>query len=175
MFRSFFIAGFESATGFNMHHQWIDQIAATQHDRFYSADYGLLRTVGIRAARDAIRWPVVDHQGNYDFSSVRPMLQASRQHRVEVIYDLFHYGYPQDVDLWSRDFPRRFAEYCYATARFVGANDEGPYYFTPINEPSYFSWAAGDVGRFAPYANGRGFELKVNLVRAAIAGIDAIR
>ena len=32
MFRSFYLAGFECATGYNMHGEWIDQIAATEHD-----------------------------------------------------------------------------------------------------------------------------------------------
>ncbi len=44
-----------------------------------------------------------------------------------------------------------------------------------MNEPSFFSWAAGDVGRFAPHATGRGAELKMAAVRAAIGGINAIR
>ena len=175
MFRSFFLAGFESATGFNMHRQWIDQIAATQHDRFVDEDYARLRRRGLRAARDAIRWPLVDRRGRYDFSTVLRLVQAGRRHGVEIIYDLFHYGYPQDVDLFSEEFPARFGEYCYAAARFVSAESEGPYYFTPLNEPSYFSWAAGEVGRFAPHANGRGFELKVALARATIEGINAIR
>ena len=33
MFRSFFFAGFEGATGYNMHGEWVDQIAATHHDK----------------------------------------------------------------------------------------------------------------------------------------------
>jgi hypothetical protein len=32
MFKSFFFAGYECATGYNAKRQWIDQIAATQHD-----------------------------------------------------------------------------------------------------------------------------------------------
>jgi hypothetical protein len=51
----------------------------------------------------------------------------------------------------------------------------GEHYFTPVNEPSYFSWAAGEVGLFAPHIKGRGWELKVQLIRAAISGINAIR
>ncbi len=175
MFRSFFLAGFESATGFNLHREWIDQIAATQHDRNIDEDYRLLRAVGIRAARDAIRWTLVDRGGQYDFSTVLPLIAAGRKHGIEIIYDLFHFGYPHDVDLFADEFIRRFADYCCAAARFVRAHSDGECYFTPINEPSYFSWAAGEVGRFAPHAQGRGFELKVQLARAVIAGINAIR
>ena len=49
-----------------------------------------------------------------------------------------------------------------------------PWWFTPVNEPSFFAWAGGEVGRFAPHARGRGFELKLALARAAIRGIEAI-
>jgi hypothetical protein len=44
-----------------------------------------------------------------------------------------------------------------------------------VNEPSFFAWAGGEVGRFAPHCHGRGPELKLALVRAALAGINAIR
>lgn len=174
MFSSFFLAGFECTTGYNVHRQWVDQVAATQHDRFVDDDYRNLRAVGIRAAREAIRGPLVDTCGRYDFSTVRPFLKAARRHEIEIIYDLFHFGYPADVDLFSDSFAMRFADYCYAAARYVAGHTEGLCYFTPVNEPSYFAWAAGDAGLFAPYCYGRGAELKRALVRAAILGIEAI-
>lgn len=174
MFRSFYLAGFECATGYNMHGEWIDQIAATEHDLHVDADYERLAQVGIHAVREAIRWPLVDHRGRYDFSSAEPSARAARHHGFDVIWDLFHYGYPQDLDPFDDTFVARFTEYCRAVARFVARHTEGVCYFTPINEPSYFAWAAGEVGRFAPHARGRGYELKVALARAALAGIDAI-
>ncbi len=176
MFSSFFLAGFESATGRNAHCEWFDQIAATEHDRRADEDYGLLSGSGIRAAREGVRWPLVDlGGGRYDFSSLAPMIDAARRHGVELIYDLFHFGHPEGLDPFSEEFVERFADYCHAAARFVRARTDGACYFTPVNEPSYFSWAAGEVGVFAPHARGRGWELKVNLARAAIRGIDAIR
>jgi beta-glucosidase/6-phospho-beta-glucosidase/beta-galactosidase len=175
MFRSFFFAGFEGTMAVNRHHRWIDQIAATQHDRHADADYRRLREVGLLAARESIRWPLVDQHGRYDFSSVRSFLAASRRQRIEILWDLFHYGYPSDLDPFTAEFTRRFADYCYATARFVRANQDPPYYFTPVNEPSFFAWAGGEVARFAPHCHRRGPELKIALVRAAIAGINAIR
>src|SRR5687768_14621643 len=175
MFRSFYFAGFEGTTTSNLQQQWIDQIAATQHDEHADADYRRLRDVGLHAAREAIRWPLVDQRGRLDFSSVRPFVEASRRHHIDVIWDLFHYGYPRDLDPFGEEFIKRFAEYCHAAARFISANLAGPYYFTPVNEPSFFAWAGGEVGRFAPHCYGRGPALKLALVRAAIAGIDAIR
>ncbi|MBI2512081.1 MAG: glycoside hydrolase [Opitutae bacterium] len=176
LFRSFIVGGFECATGYNARGDWIDQIAATHHDQHADADYARLAQVGIFAAREAIRWPLVDRGGGrYDFSSVDPFVTAARGHGVEVIWDLFHYGYPPGLDLFGEEFPARFADYCAAAARYVAARTEGRCFFTPVNEPSFFAWAAGEVGRFAPHRRGCAFELKVALARAALRGIDAIR
>jgi beta-glucosidase/6-phospho-beta-glucosidase/beta-galactosidase len=175
MFKSFFFAGFECATGYNARGEWIDQIKATHHDKHADEDYKRLRDVGIFAAREAIRWPLVDKGGgNFDFSSAEPFFRASRNHQVEVIWDLFHYGYPDDLDLFSDEFPKRFAEYCHAAAKKIAAETFGRCYFTPVNEPSFFAWAGGHVGRFAPHCIGKGVELKRALIRAAIQGIEAI-
>lgn len=175
VFRSFFFAGFECATGFNASGDWIDQVSATHHDKHADEDYQRLRDVGIYAAREAIRWPLVDRRRQYDFSSVEPFLQASRNYGIDVIWDLFHYGYPEDIDIFSNAFPERFADYCYAAAKHLCPQSDGVCYFTPVNEPSFFAWAGGDAGRFAPHCRGRSQELKVQVIRAAIAGINAIR
>lgn len=176
MFRSFFLAGFEGSTGYNRHGRWFDQVAATGHDRTVDRDYRDLATLGIHAARETVRWPLVDRgDGRYDFSSLAPFLRAARRNGVEVIWDLFHYGYPKDLDPWGEAFPQRFAEYCAATARYIARESRGALYFTPVNEPSFMAYAGGEKGLFAPYGEGRGWELKIALVRAAIAGIDAIR
>jgi hypothetical protein len=151
VFRSFFLAGFEGTTGTNKHGEWIDQVAATQHDRFAHEDYARLREVGIRAAREAVRWPLVDRGGRYDWSSVDPFVAAARAHEIDVIWDLFHFGYPADVDLFSDAFPRRFADYCFAAARHLSRDAAGPSWFTPVNEPSYLAWAGGEAGLFAPH------------------------
>jgi hypothetical protein len=175
MFRSFFLAGFEGSTGYNRNGEWFDQVVATGHDRTVERDYRDLAELGIHAARETIRWPLVDlGQSRYDFRSVDPFIEAARGNGVEVIWDLFHYGYPVDLDLWSEDFPRRFADYCHAVGRYVGARTDGVCLFTPVNEPSFMAFAGGEKGLFAPHAEGRGWELKVALCHAAIAGIEAL-
>jgi len=174
MFRSFYLAGFECATGYNMHGEWIDQVAATEHDLHVDEDYRRLGQVGIHAVREAIRWPLVDLGGRYDFRSVEPFVDAALARGIDVIWDLFHYGYPDDLDPFSDAFVARFARYCAAAARFVAQRMPPPHWFTPVNEPSFFAWAGGEVGRFAPHARGRGFELKLALAHAAIRGIEAI-
>jgi hypothetical protein len=174
VFASFFSAGFEGTTGLNAHGAWIDQVAATQHDRFADADYRRLRDVGIRGAREAVRWPLVDQAGCYDFSSLEPFVAAARTHGIDDAWDLFHFGYPRDVDVRTESFVERFAEYCFATAKVIAQETPGPWCFTPVNEPSYFAWAAGDAGLFGPHLRGEGYALKVQLARAAIAGVEAV-
>jgi hypothetical protein len=175
MFRSFFLAGFECATGVNRRQQRFDQIAATGHDAQLEGDYRLLREQGILAIREGIRWPLVDREGSLDGASVLPFLKAARRQGLEVIWDLFHYGYPPDLDPFAPAFAQRFSNYCRAMARLIREESDAPWYFTPMNEPSYFSWAAGEAGRFAPHLRQCGRQLKIALIRAAIQGIDAIR
>ena len=107
--QSFFFAGFEGSTGYNAHGEWIDQIVATQHDVAVEHDYALLREVGLRAAREAVRWPLVDRGGRYDFASLRPFVRAARRHGIDVVWDLFHFGFPKDADLFADALPERFA------------------------------------------------------------------
>ncbi len=47
--------------------------------------------------------------------------------------------------------------------------------YAPMNEISFWSWIGGDVGGFYPYHRGSGDRLKHQLVRAAIAAMDAVR
>jgi hypothetical protein len=174
VFRSFFLAGFECATGYNMHKEPIDQICATRHDVHVQEDYRRLRKANLLAAREGVRWPLVDRKGRYEFESLKPFIEAAQEENIEVIFDLFHYGMPDDVDLLSEEFAGRFAAYCHATARFLSEHYDGDYYFTPVNEPSFFAWACGDAARFAPFLQGRSYDVKVALMKAAIQGIDAI-
>lgn len=175
MFKSFYMAGFECATGQNLHHQWIDQIAATEHDRFADADYALLAGCGVFTLREGVRWPLVDRGSGYDFSSLDAFVAAARRHQMEVIWDLFHFGYPERLDPFAPEFSAEFARYCRAVARHIHGELPGPHFFTPVNEGSYFAYAAGEIGCFAPHSTGRGHELKICLARAALAGIRAIR
>jgi hypothetical protein len=77
------------------------------------------------------------------------------------------------VDLLSTAFVDRFARFCGAVARFMSERtDEVPFY-APINEISFLSWAIGH-GIISPFADNGGREVKRQLVRAAIAGMDAV-
>ena len=174
LFRSFWLAGFESACHINRQGERLDLVCATQHDRELEADYARVRELGFGAVRESVRWHVVAHGSGFDFSTVRSMLEAARRQDLQILWTLCHYGWPEDVGLHSAAFVERFAAYCSAMARVVAElGDEVPFY-TPINEISFFAWAAGEVGYMYPFNRGTGGELKRQLVRAAIAGMEAI-
>jgi len=105
---------------------------------------------------------------------VLPMLRAARETGVQVIWDLLHYGWPDDLDIFSARFVHRFAEFAASFAAVASRETDGPPWVVPVNEMSFFAWAGGDVGIFNPFGTGRGDELKVQLIRASIAAIRAI-
>jgi beta-glucosidase/6-phospho-beta-glucosidase/beta-galactosidase len=174
LFDSFFLAGFESACHINQAGLRLNMLQATQHDQHVSGDYELLRNFNIRTVRDGVCWPLIERAGGYDFSPILPVVEAAREHNIQVIWTVFHYGYPDDLDIFSPAFVDRFARYCTALARFIHNHTERVPFYTPINEISFLAWAAGDVGYIHPFGEGRGMELKRQLIRAAIAGIEAL-
>lgn len=176
LFQSFFMGGFECSTHRTRSGRRLDLLASTRHDRFALQDYRLLMKYGLRTARDGVRWHLIEKQpGQYDWSSAEPMFRAAQEAGIQVIWDLWHYGWPDDLDLFSEEFVTRFGAFAgEATRRLLEAGNETPI-FSPINEISFFSWAAGDGGVMAPYAHGQGVEIKRQLVRASIAAIKAIK
>jgi len=176
VFDSFFLGGFECSSHRRNDGRRLDLLASTKHDRLAAKDYELLARHGIRAARDGLRWHLIESTpGRYDWSSFLPMLRAADAAGTRIIWDLCHYGYPDDLDIWSPAFIDRFAKFAAATASVI--REEGAYAptYCPVNEMSFWAWAGGEVGRFNPCGYGRGAELKRQLVRATIAAIDAIR
>jgi hypothetical protein len=175
LFASFWSGGFESSCHVNRLGTRLDLIAATQHDRLAKEDYQRLREIGMLTARDGVRWPLIDRSGSYNFASFLPMLRAARAAGIQVNWTLCHYGWPDDIDVFSGAFVDRFARYAAAVASLVAGESADVPLYSLINEPSFLAWAAGDGGIFHPRATERGHELKRQIVRATIAGIEAIR
>lgn len=177
IFPTFFLSGFECSTFLWKDRRRRDLVEETQHRRHAREDYAILRDLGIAVSREGIPWPLVDRNGGYDFSPIDPMIEAMNDARVLPVWDLCHYGYPDDLDPFSEDFAARFADYCRAAARYVVPRTRGPHFFTPINEITFFSFCGGEWGWVAPYRNSRQdrFRLRLSLCAAAIAGVKAIR
>jgi len=177
IFPTFFISGFECSTFLWKDKKRRNLIQETQHDRFAFKDYEALRSLGIAVAREGIPWPLVDKNGSYDFSCIDPMIEAMNKNQILPIWDLCHYGYPDDLDVFSEDFVERFRRYCKAVAQYVIPKLHGPYFFTPINEITFFSFCGGEWGWVAPYTTTKEdrFRMRLNLCKATIAGVKAIR
>lgn len=168
------MGGFECSTHVGRDGRRLDMIAATDHERQADRDYALLRSIGIRTARDGARWHLVDRGASFHFDSFLPLLRAAAKHQVQVIWDLLHYGYPDDVDVFEPGFVKRFARYCRAVAKVVSEHSDDVPFYAPVNEMSFFAWAAAR-DFMAPFAAGRDDEMKRQLIRAAIAGVEAVR
>lgn len=49
------------------------------------------------------------------------------------------------MDVWAADFPDRFARFAGAVARVIRDEAGGPAFFAPVNEPSFLSFAGGEL------------------------------
>ena len=174
LFPSFFIGGFECASHRLISGRRLDLVSSTSHDRHVLKDYRRLHEHEIRVARDGIRWHLIEPTPyRYDFTGVLPMLGAARETGTQVIWDLCHYGWPDDLDIFGSEFVRRFAAMVKAFVRVLDGESELPLFVAPVNEISFFAWAGGESGYLNPFETTRPHELKAQLVRAAIEAIEA--
>ena len=141
----------------------------------------MLAKTGVHTVRDGLRWHLIETSpGVYDWSSFLPMLKASGETGAQVIWDFCHWGVPEDIDLFSADFPHRFASFAKAAAVLIRDHNQRirnpwPQFYCAINEISFWSWVGGDEAHFDPFHQERGPELKRQLVQASIAAIRAVR
>jgi beta-glucosidase/6-phospho-beta-glucosidase/beta-galactosidase len=177
IFPTFFLSGFECST-----FRWKDQgrrnlVEETQHRRFAEEDYRFLRSLGIGVAREGAPWPLIQKRSGYDFSILDPFISAMNRNQILPIWDLCHYGYPDDIDPLGPDFVRCFGDYAGAAAEYLCARVPEPHFFTPINEITFFAYMAGAWGWSAPYGSSDETRcaLRLALCNAAIAAVRAIR
>jgi hypothetical protein len=178
IFPTFFLSGFECSTFLWKDQGRRDLCEETQHLVHSDEDYRMLRSLGIGVAREGIPWPLVDKGGAYDFSYIDPFLDAQRRHGILPIWDLCHYGYPDDLDPFGEAFAPRFAAYAAAAARYVAERaHHGPLCFTPMNEPTFFGYMAGEWAWAAPFGRDRETRRRLTLAaaKADIESVKAIR
>ena len=171
-----FLAGFECSTHRRRDGLRLDVTRGAKHDTFASEDYTLARAHGLKTARDGLRWHLIERTpGVYDWSSWTPMVEAADRTGVRVIWDLWHYGVPDDIDIWSAGFIERLVDYAEAAARHYQTLTDAVPVWCPLNEISFFAFIAGEVGDFHPYGLQRGHELKRQLVRAGVKVARTLR
>jgi hypothetical protein len=175
LFQDVFLGGFECSCHKLEDGRRLDLTASTRHAEFADEDYARLRNVGMTTCRDGISWIHAARPGDYDFGHALPMVRAAQRHSVRVIWDLMHFGWPDDVDVFSPSFPPRFARYAAAFAKWLSSETDQAPFVAPVNEMSFLAWAGGDVRCMNPFQAARGVELKAQLVRASIEAIERIR
>jgi UDP-galactopyranose mutase len=177
LFRSYWIAGYEGADHINGSGRALIMNDITGHSADPAADYERLRDFDIRTVRESVGWRITEEAGGrFHFDTLEKRAKIAQQCGVQVVWTLMHYGYPADVDIFSPQFIDRFARYCREVARVLAPYSDQPVY-SPINEISFLSWAICESALFHPYTGTLkecGFELKKHLVRASIAGCEAI-
>ncbi|PLC54305.1 beta-glucosidase [Pollutimonas nitritireducens] len=176
LFQSFFLGGFECSTHRRTDGVRLDLLRSTRHDIHAERDYQSMLQHGIATVRDGLRWHLIEHSpGLYDWSSFLPQLRAAKAAGAQPIWDICHYGWPDDIDIWSSDFVTRFARFAGAVAKLVRNECDDVPYYCPVNEISFWAWAGADTAKIGPLARRRGMELKRQLVRATVAAIEAMR
>ncbi|WP_413730889.1 NAD(P)-binding protein [Sodalis sp. RH22] len=176
IFSSFWQAGFEAADHRNRLGEILALNEATGHIERVLQDYNALKAFNITTVRESVGWRLVEGKEGYDFSSLAVRMAAANKSGMQLCWTICHYGWPEDIDVFSPDFVSRFARLCGAVAAFLR-----PYYshapvYSPINEISFTSWGIS-VGLFscsAPPGVEIGKSSKRQLVRACLAACDAI-
>lgn len=176
-FKSFWMGGYECTDQLNNRGDRVDFLKITSHLDNIREDYRNLQSFNIHTVREGIRWSQVEKRPyEYDFSTVRIMLEAGKECGMQQIWDICHFGYPDDLSPLHPHFTRRFVSLCKAFAKFYfSVNPQETLIVTPINEVSFISWLGGDVAGTVPFCRHNGWSVKYALMRAYIAGVQAFR
>ncbi len=176
-FHSFWMAGFECTDQLNAFGNRVDFLHLTRHLERLDEDYRNLGLLNIRTVREGIRWSQIERTPFiYDWTVVARMIERGREHGIQQVWDICHFGYPDDLTPLHPMFARRFAALCRAFAIFYRSVDSSrPLIVTPINEVGFISWLGGDVRGTSPYCVGQGWEVKYMLMKAYIEGVEALK
>jgi beta-glucosidase/6-phospho-beta-glucosidase/beta-galactosidase len=176
-FKSFLMGGFECADQQNAFGNRVDLYKTSGHDQYLEADYDQLNELGIKIVREGIRWSAVEIKPyQYDWREVDRMISVSKAKGIQVVWDICHFGFPDDLTPLHPMFSRRFSHLCREfVIRYRSLIPEGTLVITPINEVSFISWLGGDVRGTSPYCVGQGWEVKYGLMKAYIEGIEMMK
>jgi beta-glucosidase len=167
------LTGFECST---FPQVGMDELALTQHDRFWGSDIIRALEAGCRTVRYGIRWHVVNPAPHvWDWSSVDGPMELMRHLGIEPIVDLFHFGVPTwlGTGVMTSIFPDFQAELCAMFAqRYPWVR-----WYTPTNEPYIMAQFGGEIAAWYPYEQGLPSFVQAlrNVARGLCEGWAAIR
>lgn len=175
-FNSFFMAGFECADHINKHGLRINLQKITQHDLRIYEDYERLKDLNIAVVREGICWSEIEKEPYvFDFSRLIPFYEVAKQNQIQIIWDLCHFGFPDDLSPLHPQFTSRFEALAKQFCLFHCQYSSAPLWVIPINEISFLSWLSGEAQGTVPFATNNGWEIKYDLCKASIAAIKIIR
>ncbi len=174
-FRSFWMAGFECTDQLNNRGDRVDFLHVTSHLELLREDYKRLSLFKIKVVREGVRWSQVEPKPyQYDFSILENMIRVGIEEGIQQVWDLCHFGFPDDLTPLHPHFCRRFEAFCTAFANFY-LRFSSEMIVTPINEVGFMSWLGGMVGGTSPYCVNNGWSVKYAYMKAYIKGIEALK
>jgi hypothetical protein len=125
-----------------------DEVSLIRHDEFLDVDYQLLDGAGCLGVRDGARW-YLSHPapGTFNWTWLDSMVSTSEKYNLKLYMDLWHYGYPDWLDILSPDAPKHFADF----ARQIALRYPSLECYCICNEPSLFIELAGRQGQWSPF------------------------
>lgn len=176
-FNSFWMAGYECSDKINAFGNRVDFLSLTGHLELLNEDYRNLEAFNIKTVREGVRWSQVEKSPyEYDFRTVSYMMDIAEERGIQQVWDICHFGFPDDLTPLHPYFPRRFAALCRAFVKFYRSkNKSNTLIITPINEVSFLAWLGGDVRGTSPYCVGQGWEVKYRLMKAYLEAIVAMK
>jgi len=186
-FRSFWMGGYEGADHVNVDGLPLDMADCNAHLRRLDEDYANAAAHGLGCVRESIGWRLAERApGQWDLARARRIAQCAESHGLQVIWTLMHYGAPTGLSLHDDAMIDRFAAYATAVARTLAPLSNDAPVYNLINEIGFLAWAVSETSEIHPYrrdlvgktvesTESSGYEVKRRLVRAVLAGIDAVR
>ncbi|MBX9749145.1 MAG: hypothetical protein K5Q68_05965 [Roseococcus sp.] len=154
----------------------MDPLERSGHPRWAALDFLLLRSLGIRTVREALRWHLIERDaGVFDWSSARQQIAGALAADTEVIWDICHWGVPDGLDIMSPEWPLRLARFAGEAARMLRREGVRIGAWVPVNEMAFWAWAGGETGGFAPFLTRQGDAFKRQLVAGHLAVVAALR
>lgn len=125
-----------------------DEVTLIRHDEFLDVDYQLMVQAGCMGIRDAARW-YLSHPapGTFDWTWLDRVVAAAEKHNLKLYLDLWHYGYPDWMDILSPEAPMHFADF----ARQIAQRYPSLEYYCVSNEPSLLVELGGRQGQWGPF------------------------
>ncbi|BAV07431.1 hypothetical protein FLA_3456 [Filimonas lacunae] len=169
------MAGFECTDQLNAFGNRVDFLHITGHLHHIESDFRNVSLFQMQTVREGICWSQVEKKPyQYDWSRVARVIHYAKANDIQVIWDMCHFGYPDDLTPLHPHFTTRFAALCMSFIQFYRSiSPSDTLIITPINEVSFISWLGGEVAGTTPYCSGNGWDVKYALMKAYIKGIEA--